>query len=262
MEAVPHYYDLFWRSREMLLGASIHKKVIPEVFGLVTPKSPVVIHLQETLKLGEFRSDPDSGFGFSEADMVRLVSQPEKDYVRYALNFPQPKKSAKGKEINQRPATQVSATLQVLLSSLFCVRESPDTKQIQLATYELAYAGRSMHGFPLWGQFSVELSRWIASFGDHEFENVKKEMQRIFKTVFSFSDRYQATGASDGRFHFSVPGQCACLGPDGGESRNLSEGMGYQYGSHNVDGPVQQLVLLVGVITLVKEASKAINKRE
>jgi hypothetical protein len=56
-------------------------------------------------------------------------------------------------------------------------------------------------------------------------------------------------------FHLSVPGDCACLGPDGTEKSNLREkDVPFEISSHNVDSSLQQLTLLAGLAAICELA--------
>jgi hypothetical protein len=156
---------------------------------------------------------------------------------------------------------RATRTLGVFLELLqFPERETQASKPQLLTVQVYAIDGQSMHGFPVGGHMGVPLSRWLASYPERmQLEECLAAMKAASTRMIGKERHglYQAWTEPDGRFHLSVPGNCACLGSM--DFHAAREGRGGTFNSHNVDGPWQQLSLVAGVAALHDLARKEIK---
>lgn len=88
----------------------------------------------------------------------------------------------------------------------------------QLLTLGLNYVeDRQMHQFPLGGVTSVSLVQWLASLDENKLLPECIDAMRLsYEAMVGKSEsrygNFLARAQSGGRFHMSVPGNCACLG--------------------------------------------------
>ncbi len=291
-DPVPRIYELSWQGETDSIELMINLQVLKEVFE--DPKVedwPILPHLQEKYGLGEITADTEIGFGFDPCRLLRRGSQG--DFAVFAMHLPQIEfeagacRECKGKkrskwdkclycggsrktyEFQHKLGTIATLNLSLLLMKLsFPELRRIETAHKQLMTVEVVVADRAMHGYPLWGAVSPEMARWI---GECDVQTdlplvrsaMEKAMVRMVPSMGVrkiFASEFQAWIEPEGVFHFKVPGNCACLSPDYTARTCLKENCGYDFGSHNVDGPAQQLPLLVGLISLWEMARKSLYK--
>lgn len=257
-EPVPRAYELSWSSKDRALELHVRHEFLAEVFkASEISKWRMADHAQAQLGLGELTADPEIGFGFSPYGLMRQGSKG--DFAVFSLHLPRIEEGrGKSREYKHERGIAAAWAFSLLLMRLeFVVGGSKiQITDKQLVTVEVAVAGRSMHGFPLWGACSVEMVRWLSSQPQQQ-PIVATAMNEAFvrmNPTWCDSDFYVAVTPGTGVFHMRVPGNCACLGVEGGSHDCLKEGQGYCFESHNVDSPAQQLALLAGVAALWEQA--------
>lgn len=157
--------------------------------------------------------------------------------------------------VDWHTANAISASL----NTLFCilslgakVKTSCGALQLLIVTLEtVRNAGGS--GYPLGGYYSKVLADWLSGSGVRPISEMVQAMRVAYARMFGPEPDY-----GFGRFRASVdydtgwlntdcPGNACGLHP---EYPSVKKGEGYEFGSHNVDSPMQQLTLLAGLAAL------------
>jgi hypothetical protein len=258
-EPMPFLYDLFWRPEESAIGVRILTQVFAEMFK-GAEEWPISKHYTEKFGMGPVVSDPDTGFGFGETVFQRVDDSGTGEYITLSRQLPRILIGrGKTENVDHDAGKRFTRTLGLMLEVLSIVEDLPITDRMQYATYQVVFANRDMHAYPLSGEFSPELVQALASQGGDDLPAIKQAMQQAFIAMYPKQiGNFRASSRPDGRFHLSVPGDCACLGVDGNWDGSGGE-RGYEFGSHNVDTSIQQLSLLVGTITLAESAQGLIK---
>jgi hypothetical protein len=162
--------------------------------------------------------------------------------------------SGQGVELDFTEINGICRELAHLTTSL---RYPPDqdvhTNLPQLLSVKTMFE-QGMDGAALCGEYSVPFVNWLSSFGDGRMELT--EMVRAMKVAYThmagrvYSDfDFQAVIENNkGWLNVSCPGDRCGLHP--GSSHGWNRGEGYEFSSHNVDSPIQQLTLLAGLAAL------------
>jgi hypothetical protein len=157
-------------------------------------------------------------------------------------------------------AYRISASLKFLLmASSELVPLLSNQRELQLVHLELTTIigtyGGDIHGF-----LSKTLVLWLKGYDREKFyeqvaSKILQNMQETYKTLFPvyrsmevFEHRVLLNEEGNSALiHIDCPGNACGLDPN---QSIYKENEGYQIGGHNVDSPVQQLQLLVGLATL------------
>jgi hypothetical protein len=285
-DPLPRIYDMSWQGQTASLELGINTKILEEVFKDAKDWG-IIKHLQENHKVGELTADPNIGFGFDPCRLMRRGTRG--DHAIFSLHLPEIEvvigvcQECEGKSKRKRrdclycgntgkergyqhhQGTVAAINLNLLLSKLsFPELQEIETRGNQLMMINLAVADRSLHGYPLWAAFSPQMVKWI---GMHEQQTdlplvrgaMKEAMVRMMPSYAAEND-FRAWLEPDGVFNFRVPGNCACLSPDYTARECLMQDRGYDFGTHNVDTPAQQLSLLAGLSYLWEMARKDLYK--
>lgn len=153
-------------------------------------------------------------------------------------------------------AYRISATLTVLFESINYLDDIPESSQSQLLTLE-TLTQKEAHGGSLHGTYSKTLVRWLSRV--HPGTPVACMIQAMrdcytaqFGAEESESRDFRASvDDKNGWLNVSCPGQACGLHPHTGY---ILPGDGYQWSSHNVDSPMQQLTLIAGLAALTTKA--------
>jgi hypothetical protein len=129
---------------------------------------------------------------------------------------------------------------------------------------------RDICGGSLGGQYSVPLCNWLGILRTESLKRDKRPviieiveaMQLTYQTIFD-SNQYKeydfraSIDHDDGWINISCPGDACDINPSNGR---VEKGLGYEFSSHNVDTPAQQLTLLVGLAALHDKARREIKE--
>lgn len=170
----------------------------------------------------------------------------------------------KGREsyYDWEPAFAVSASLTLLFMIMRFPKEETNAEVPQLMRVDTATTKESYGGW-----ISGEYGRELAAYLRFRPTGSIPEMVSAMKTVFSrmegnmpngYEGRFEAhVRSGDGWLNVSCPGDAAGLHP---ESDIVDRGCGYKFSCHNVDQPMQQLMLLASLAALHDLARVALAK--
>ncbi len=124
---------------------------------------------------------------------------------------------------------------------------------------------KEMNGAPLSGIYSIPLVNWLAGFSPNtHLSKVEKAMTCAHRKIFGKNsdlekrDIWAALGSGNGWLNISVPGDRCGIHPTHSSYSLVNRGIqGYEFSCHNVDTPMQQLILLCGLAALCDMARKA-----
>ncbi|QQG43740.1 MAG: hypothetical protein HYW45_01825 [Candidatus Daviesbacteria bacterium] len=259
----PTVYDLGVGKDGKNLTITIHSQALENLQDLLAnPTIPVVEFLQHDLSLPAFMRPSSEWPWWGFGPVLGSLPPQREEYSMLECPLPVVKKNADdlNEEPNWQPAFATSATLNVLftLLALDCV-EIPDNKYYQLAHVNL-FTKKGMHGGSLSVILAKSLMPWLS---DQPDESDNKDIEIVMKSthehMFGYSDIFSPR---DFRVWFrqpkwvnlSVPGDACGLDPS---DYHDQPGKGYNLSPHNVDNPVQQLTLLMGIAAICEEARKA-----
>lgn len=156
-------------------------------------------------------------------------------------------------------AYAISASLTVLFMIIEFQEVETNCKLPQLLTVH-TITDRGSHGGSLGGMYSVAFCDWLSTFEPHTkivemAEAMKLAYGRMLGRKYFNISRFDGTVADEnGWLNVSCPGNACGLHPSSGL---VSRGEGYEFSSHNVDSPAQQLTLLAGLAALHDKARNA-----
>jgi hypothetical protein len=285
-ENIPCWYELSWQKSPAAIILRIHKKFI-EFFESkikLTVETPIVKKFMEEFRFPSFSGDFSKDFGFNSVFKKR---KDEENFIVLAVNIPLIKiekgkcdscngsgKDAlfggkctfcvgTGKEFSYDwlSAYAISATFTTLFVILDCCRIETDSACFQLIKINTE-TFRDMHGGSLGGSYGIPLVNFLKRLGPNEgiaemVEAMKIAHQRLFGELKKYSAYDFRVDLSNGRgwLNVSCPGNACGLNSDFDSS--FEENSGYDFSSHNVDSPMQQITLLSGLAALCDLARKS-----
>lgn len=222
---------------------------------LSKPKVPLVNLLRSDFSLPAFIPPPNDELGFGP--VLSRVEESRPGWVTWRCAMPACKKKF---EIDWNRLYAISATLNVLTTSLSIFDGKTEEVKPQLICVRIT----TMHG-PHGGSLSADLSKallpWLSSQPDNS-RNI--DIQTTMRNTYERLSKYKVPSLSFGRFdammrqphwvNLSCPGDACGLDPEDYYTR---DGRGYKLLPHNVDSPVQQLTLLMGLAVMHDQARKA-----
>jgi len=283
LETLPCWHELSWDAKGPALVLRIHQNYTDAI--RIKPDAPIVLGFQKTFDLGGFEGDLEGNFGFNEA----LKNQGEKDgFYQYSIELPTIKVTTDtncdrcdgmgrdadydedcircqggGKEIRYdwKRAHEISTSLNILTLRLPSYDHDVSTHFPQLITFE---ASGSPKNSAVFGEISIPLRNWLSSNPDHSVvpeavTAMKDAYMRMFGARMGLVEehRFEMRIENNGGLIASCPGDACGIHP---ENWNFTEGRGYEFSSHNVDTPMQQLTLLAGLAALHDIARREIPR--
>jgi len=276
------WYGLSWQRDPPAIILKIHEKFIEFFTGKIklTLETPIVKRFMDEFNFSSFSGDFAGNFGFNEIFQRRKA---EGDFIELIVAVPAVKKeigkcescggsgsdkisglkcflcggSGKKTECDWSAAYAISATFSLLFVALAHTRQLEiKSSPFQLLTLTTATL-RDSNGCSLSGKYSIPLVNFLKLFdSDTDIPEIVEAMKEAYGSMFGKSSDYdfRATIASQGQLHISCPGSSCGLNP----SFNCSaeEEQGYDFDSHNVDNPAQQITLLAGLAALCGLARK------
>ncbi len=279
------WYELLYQENPPSIGLRIHKEFI-ESNKIDFGKVPMVRYLAEKLRMSAFSGDFTRDIGFGGI----LKRKGEKDgFIKFMAEIPQVKKKTdkectdckgtgkrkydpdekcsfcdgSGREwiIDWKEAYAISASFSVFTEWLkFCEIETssayPQLLTVQTITEQDMHGG----GGSLSGDISISMHNWLKSLGERvELTGMVRAMKIAYDRMYGLSNsnqyRFNAYTAN-GRFIANCPGDACDLHPaDWYENK----GQGFKLSCHNVDTPMQQIMLLTALAVLHSMARKKIK---
>ena len=121
------------------------------------------------------------------------------------------------------------------------------------------------HGASLGGVYSIPLAKFLASFEPNtEICEMTKAMTVAHKKMFRKLDRFDRCSTwakvayKNGWLNVGCEGDACGLHPADGSGPEKD--VGYKFSSHNVDTPMQQIILIAGLAALCDKARKEIKE--
>ncbi|RJQ32286.1 hypothetical protein C4572_01545 [Candidatus Parcubacteria bacterium] len=253
-EKFPCWYELSWNKGTISLKISeeyLKKKPVR------LESTTIVKGMKERFGFKEFFGDfRAKNFGFEGVFINNGVKSGSVIELKAVLPMVRQKPN-----FNYKNAYALSATFTLIFTYLFGGRKDIGAtfSRFQLMTVETA-TEREMHGCGLCGQFSPQLVGWLKKIKDVEgfIYSIKKVTTKAYSCMDgkrrTFDSDFNLT-LRDGRLIMGCPGNAAEIGPDLCYGEDLNHG--YNFCSHNIDHPIQQLTLLAGLAALHDEARKA-----
>lgn len=274
-ENISCWYELSWNESEKAIILSIHKDFI-ETNKADLENAPIVKEMTGRLSLQPFAGDFTKNIGFGG---IFERTGEEDGFIQFRARIPQVKKdtgnkckgckgtgerdwggytnkclfcNGTGKQwtMDWKEVKAISASLTVLTIYLRCYEIETSTPYPQLMTFQ-TITEEGMHGGSLSGEISIPLYNFLKAFGEHaELSEVIRAMKIAHDTMVGNRELYQYSFdayVKKGHFIINCPGDACGLNPSDWYTH---EGQGYEFSCHNVDSPIQQLTLLVGLATL------------
>ncbi|MBU0620118.1 hypothetical protein KJ992_01065 [Patescibacteria group bacterium] len=150
-------------------------------------------------------------------------------------------------------AYKISASLTVLFDLLNSLTLQSTSFFPQLLTVQTMTI-KNAHGGSLNGQFSYILVQWLQC-NDHKIiaicEAVKNAYEYMYGSKYQYpGDNFRLRVDKTGWFIMDCPGGRCGIYPTQNTMFKLSQNSGYDFTSHNVDNPMQQLSILAGLAAL------------
>ncbi len=285
-EDVQCWYELSWRPKTRdgpAILLRIHKEIVRD-FPRLSPDAPLVKQLMDNFEFKTFGSSTRFGFencflvgqkgNFSEFLVHIPVIEKLTDRKCKSCKGSGKDKSVKGdclfcdgrgreSEVDWHTAYAISATFTLLFSLIEYPERITGEKFPQLLTVHTATI-RDLHGGALGGDYSIPLVQWLSSFAPQTpipemGEAMRKAYVRMLGSRHLYAGSFWASVDSKGGWlNTSCPGDACGLHP-GHDA--LHDGHGYEFSSHNVDTPMQQITLLAGLAALHDRARKELQER-
>ena len=277
-ENIPCWYELSWLAKEMSMLLRIHKD-FARIAPVLSSDAPMPQLFIKEFRFSKFSGDLKKDFGFDNAFVFRGENE---DFVEFLVPIPRVRKYTAekcrhcngtgrdrivqekcfacdgcGKEhfLDWRPAQAISASFNLFFSLAF----SPDTETSatfpQLMIINLI-TEKDMNGGALGGYFSIPLSEWLRTLEEREiFPGIGEAMMTAGKKIFGKIDRFEkftfrAFIVGNGCIVLQVPGNACDVSNEPEYFPDNKRKVGSRFGCHNVDTPMQQIELLVGLSAL------------
>lgn len=254
---MPAVFEIGVGENGTTLKISVHSSIAGFIEERTGQKEiPIAKHLEKKLRIPKLVgfSATNQYWGFGEVMLYSPSERPE--WVTW--NCELPKKQKTQDNIDWTKLFAVSATLKLLSRIIAAANKDKGDTRPQL--FELMMTTeRDLNG----GSLSVKLARafipWISSQVEREHHpRVEPPMRNAYEYMTGSNTldrfRFNAWFRPPKWVNLSVSGNACGLDPEDYSKRE--PGSGYELLSHNVDGPVQQLSLLMGIAAMHDEARK------
>lgn len=257
----PAWYELGVKDEGRILTVSVAPTAHDELKRLATNDAPIVGALLELHRFAEFIPPGESSWGFGE--VLHVCESERDDWQSWTITIPQvTPRLADGKrdglrEIDWNTPFAISSTLHVLFTLMFILDDEckGDCIEHQLVEYDVN-PGRGMGQSGMAAGLSPMVVAWVVEQVENQSHpvidvNMRNAHMRLF--ALDALDRYDAYYIGSEfyephRIHLKCANNATGLDPD---SHQLTgDDRGYELVPHNVDTPMEQLVLLTGVATL------------
>lgn len=277
-ERIPCWYDLVWRRREGII-LRIHSDFIAKSVPIKS-NAPILDQYKNDFEFSSFGCEFGKDFGFQNC--LRFLGQ-KRGFYEYLVPTPLiRKKSGKkchycdgsgkhyffegdkchycdgtGDEVvdDFSEAYAVCATINVLFNFMRFPDFETSCSIPQLMDIKTAVI-HGPQGSSIGGQYSYDVVRWMEKRGPGVIGEIVYAMQTAWKRMEGRLERFDKLyfsaylDRSPGWFCTSLPGSACGIHPDGDTSRSIIDKRGYEFSSHNVDSPEQQLVILASLAML------------
>jgi hypothetical protein len=152
-------------------------------------------------------------------------------------------------QINTPKATAICASLALLFKKILYQEDDTDSGCFQVMTISTSCLHESNDGFAMSGTVSPFGAATFAKSNSSQAEEAMRNAYQHMTANYS-SDKYRVRN-EDGQFHLTCPGNACGIDP----TMSFREG-GYEFQSHNMGSPIQQLTILAGLATLCTIANE------
>ncbi|MDD5569102.1 MAG: hypothetical protein PHG23_01650 [Candidatus Pacebacteria bacterium] len=165
-------------------------------------------------------------------------------------------------EHNWKPFTAISATLEMLTNMAEFFKGIGSAEKFQLLSFQVR-CGKKMGSWSIGGTYGIDFCNWLSGFsGHHQFSRAIEAMQKTYRHIFGktehFSWYFDVYTEDNAWLIISCPGDACSLYPsDYGWAPNKN--MGRKFSCHNMDAPMQQLMLLTALAALSDMARETIK---
>lgn len=239
------------------VGKSLLIKIHSEAWDYITPilaqeKFPLRDILQQDFDLAPFEIPSSQAAKWGFGGNITRAADDRDGWVSWQYSLPQ----AEG-EIYWPTLYAGSASLNILFLTLGLIEEGSGYSKPQLIHINL-HTAKGMHGGSLWVHVGKSLLPWLTT---QEAESRHKGIEDVMKTTYGHIRgmrdlslyRFLAYFRQPHWINLDCPGDACGLDPE----NYYDDGQGYDLTPHNVDSPLQQLTLLMGIAALHDEARKA-----
>lgn len=251
IDEVPAWFDIFTLKNDTHLGIAIHEKAHQFVLEMIKPDAPIVCGLGTKFNLPDFIPPQPEGWGFGKLlKQITLSAMPNR--MVYVVKLPRIfKLSRTDKEPRPdwKSAYAISATLNILFMVLNLFEEKVDSEKKQLVMPNLV-TDTGLHGGSLEVELSKNFTDWIAKQIDNDTcKYLVHTLMNSYKHMYAKHAHHSVLSECSAYFDkpdrviINCPGDACGLYPE----HSRIDGWGYSLECHNVDGPGQQLTLLMGV---------------
>ena len=148
------------------------------------------------------------------------------------------------------PLNAISASFELLTRLIESSEEISNSKKSQLFTFQLGI-GYEKASYPIWGSYGIEFCCWLNSFSKGKrFPDVIKAMQEVYEFIYQkegTSYDFDAYVEENAWLIINCPGEACGIHPEG---YSWKKGQGRDFSCHNMDTPVQQIILLTALAVL------------
>ncbi|MBD3282299.1 MAG: hypothetical protein GF387_01700 [Candidatus Portnoybacteria bacterium] len=287
-ENIPCWYELSFKKTKPTIVLRAHKDFIKNSKKISTDL-PLIKNYKERFGFKKNVGDFDGDFGF---DSAFKKGRETKDFVEFNAPIPLVKKhdgicdccNGTGESdifengcihcngegisysLDMMAAYRASASFTMFFFLAGCFEGETSSSLLQLMTVETVTIN-DLSGCSLGGMFSIPLCGWLESLDEDKkylvCDEITEAMRAAVTAMMGKSTSYYEgstrTHISYGdAFAADCPGDACGIQPKHGYD-DREEGRGYEFGSHNVDTPMQQLVLLVALAVLHDKAREGMK---
>ena len=211
------------------------------------------------LELEPFKSPTKNSDMWGFGDVLKRLPNPKNDWIRWGLRLPCG--NGKFSEDEWKKWFGASATLNLLFRAASLFNGDTGYERPQLMDLTLVTEDR-LHGGSIGCKLAQALVPYLASQPDGFYHpSLTAVMKQAFETMVgrkaaTFMDRFRVYFRQPKWINLDVPGNATGLDPENYYVFDDTKDWGYIITSHNVDGPVQQLSLVMGLAGVYDEARK------
>lgn len=277
MDTIPCWYELSWREEKDII-LRVHSD-FANATKQVPANAPIVTHFKNNFGFAEFSGEFGKNFGFE--DSLLFLGEKER-FQEYFVPTPLVRKdtgkkcryckgsgvsdlfedvcsycNGEGKEIRYyyAEAYAVSASLSLLFELMRFPEITTTCPFPQLMTVQTVTI-RGPHGGTVGGEYSREALDWMKIKGEGNIPEMISAMRTVWEKMdgrmMSFYEHsFRAyLDNNQGWLCTDLPGDACGIHPDHGAEYETRSGRGFEFSSHNVDTPQQQLTIIASLAAL------------
>lgn len=257
-ENIPCWYELSFSKEKRSIVLSLHKDFVKKAKP-ISQEDSLVVKLKQEFGFKKFVGCFDGNFGFDDSFIRAGV---EGEFIKFFIQMPKDDEEWK-------LSYTISASFSVFSSKFNYPVEETSSPLPQLFIIG-GRTKRGMYGCPIGGEFSPALCNWLSSFEPGtEFLDIVEITKSVYAEMYGDmmnidveKDQFQKQLFAkilreNGHLIIGCPGDRCGTGP---VEMDVEKGKGYRLESYNVDQPMQQLTLLVGLCVLHDKAREGIKR--